>query len=147
LKKKAPAREPHRRDSRKSPGEDHRGGSACCFAEAVMRRQIGEDEPFGRAQRSVHQSKRACEQGGWQRGPGARWFCLGGRDVSETAKGGPTGEKRKSGPTRELFGPRNSASAQAQIYGFFSFLFCIFFSIFFFKSHSNSNTCLELQIS
>jgi hypothetical protein len=71
----------------------------------------------------------------------------GGRDVSETAKGGPTGEKRKSGPTRELFGPRNSASAQAQIYGFFSFLFCIFFSIFSFKSHSNSNTCLELQIS
>jgi hypothetical protein len=71
----------------------------------------------------------------------------GGRDVSETAKGGPTGERRESGSTRELFGPRNSASAQAQIYGFFSFLFCIFFSIFSFKSYSNSNTCLELQIS
>jgi hypothetical protein len=29
----------------------------------------------------------------------------GGRDVGETAKGGPTGERKESGPTRELFGP------------------------------------------
>jgi hypothetical protein len=30
------------------------------------------DGPFGRAQRSVHQSKRASEQGGWQHGPHGR---------------------------------------------------------------------------
>jgi hypothetical protein len=57
----------------------------------------------------------------------------GGRDVGETAKGGPTGERKESGPTRELFGPRDSASAQAQIYGFFSFLVLHFLFYFLFQ--------------
>jgi hypothetical protein len=132
LKKKAPAREPHRRDSRKSPGEDHRGGSACCFAEAVMRRQIGEDEPFGRAQRSVHQSKRACEQGGWQRGPGARWFCPGGPRCQRDGQGwADRREEEKWADQRAIWAEKFSFGPGANLWLFLiSVLHFLFYFLF-----------------
>jgi hypothetical protein len=61
--------------------------------------------------------------------------------------------KGRSGPTgvgcvgsRERWAAGEDFGPGADLF-FFLFLICIFFSIFSFKSHSNSNTCLELQIS